>query len=106
MNNGDWDCIKDEINTTFLVHLLLYWLTTLKDPLISNDILKTLNDETLETSKITECVEKDVFETINYILQVFRKVGPIDDRFLRFQKQPWILHWRDLQSTSRIIEIH
>lgn len=71
---GEWACIRNEANVVFLVQMLMYWLSTLKCPLISDESLSTMGIPSMGWEDKFTKMGKEEFETLNYMLGFFRKV--------------------------------
>ena len=75
INDGSWGIISHETDSGFLVGLLLYWVVSLKEPIISKKELDLIDDTVSNYSEKASMIEKSVFQTINYILHYFRTVS-------------------------------
>jgi hypothetical protein len=84
VNNGEWSTISACTNTTLLITLLLQWVVSLAEPLISNKVLSTLNDSKVNELDILKMLDKEEFETINLILELFRKIPSLSTTTLDF----------------------
>ncbi|KAI8892218.1 hypothetical protein BC833DRAFT_612366 [Globomyces pollinis-pini] len=77
INKNDWKGIEEETDSKFIVQLLLYWIIHLKSPMISDESLRFIQKSDLPWPKRIDYLNKDVFESLNYILLFFRKVPSI-----------------------------
>jgi hypothetical protein len=84
VNNGEWTVISSCTNTSTLIILLLQWIVSLAEPLISDKVLSTLNTNNLEDIDILKVLTKEEFETINLILDLFRKIPSLSTTTLDF----------------------
>ncbi|KAI9205161.1 uncharacterized protein BJ171DRAFT_581367 [Polychytrium aggregatum] len=72
INTDDWEVIDNEDNPGFLVELLLYWLTSLKEPVISNKQVKLLDTPRLDPKSFTKNLSRSKLSSINYLLELVR----------------------------------
>ena len=68
-----WSVLDNETDVTFLVQLLLHWLTTLRLPLITEELLEKINSAETAEDQMT-CFTKEKLETVNFIIKFFREV--------------------------------
>ncbi|KAI8820972.1 uncharacterized protein EV422DRAFT_528602 [Fimicolochytrium jonesii] len=72
VNAGHWDVITKHNDDVLLVQLLLYWVTSLKDPLIPNDLVAAI--QTLSNPQdILALFDKSLLATISYLLKPLRQ---------------------------------
>ncbi|KAI8916281.1 hypothetical protein EDD86DRAFT_222199 [Gorgonomyces haynaldii] len=85
LNEGSWNTLESERDPHTLVNLLLYWFVALKEPLITDANLLMINDSKMQWDTKIQTLNKHVFETINYMIELIRKLDykEIEPLFLK-----------------------
>ncbi|KAJ3302229.1 Protein tyrosine phosphatase domain-containing protein 1 [Kappamyces sp. JEL0829] len=106
INNGEWGTVKLENDVVFLMHLLLDWIVTLSEPLVSDITLKGISMKDVGWDSKLELLGKEEFETINFVLKFFREMPSISKGTLDVGMERLGLYLTSQRSTlSHYVEV-
>ncbi|TPX71446.1 hypothetical protein SpCBS45565_g01033 [Spizellomyces sp. 'palustris'] len=111
INSGNWSIVNSFTDPIPLVHTLLYWITSLKDPLVLSTHLASL--QTSDHLTLLHQMDKGTLHTLNTLLNPFRSIStppsPLRDVFrslavltthhrtwLKYPFKPQLLYAKDI----------
>ncbi|KAL2919716.1 hypothetical protein HK105_200630 [Polyrhizophydium stewartii] len=77
INDGYWGVVENEFDVAFLVTLLLHFITSLRSPLVSNEQIEAIERKQGNMKDAVMQIDRDVFQTTNFLLSLFRKLPAI-----------------------------
>ncbi|KAJ1332385.1 hypothetical protein BSLG_008689 [Batrachochytrium salamandrivorans] len=78
LNDGSWGVIDNEFDIAFLSNLMLHFITTIATPIVSNSQILLLEKSISDLSKVVPEFDPVVFQTLNYMLSLFRRLPSIN----------------------------
>ncbi|KAK6092180.1 hypothetical protein MT418_007426 [Batrachochytrium dendrobatidis] len=77
INDGSWGIIDNEFDIAFLMNLMLYFITSLSTPIISNSVMSILEHNVADLANIVADFDCVAFQTLNYMMSLFRRLPNI-----------------------------